>query len=614
MALTPIRVGSDAPGLSRNKGGENSNIPSSACSITSEVPGEGPPEEDSIETHFQNALEVVTHGAIVSIPAIVLKKGLVLAFTAVLTNGFAPGTYGLFALAYRLHAYLVELAGGFEEGLTRFLPTVESSEEQDVVVTIAATLITSTAILFGIGLFFAAPFVTDLSGYGPQFRLFVRVFAIGVPVSGIFITLRGILRGLEEVGALNLMIQVAFPTGQLLVGIIGALVFHDLALVAGGVILVTMLISAAVSTWLIWKRGIILRLRDGEFARHSWRYVRFTAPLFGGRFAKTIQTYGFYLLIIVFLHGVAGGVFVVGVLVGTFVHLPLLGVNQFIRPVAAVLQEQNNHEDLRILYQVTSRLVILAATALAIPVIVYRADVMGLFGQSYVPYAPLLPLFVLAHYSACTAGSVGGILWMTDHPRAFMGVNGVTTVFVLMMAIPMTMVYGLGGMVVSYLSMRVVNNALEMGALYYLEGLQPFTRLHVNRSVAVIPLGVVTFAARVTLPPGIAPIIGTLFGLVAYAGTLRWLGFTPIESKLATSIIDRYMTTIPTITSVRTPTPIELTRGTYLVAFSMLPIAGGFVYAVTSRHQLTSGVVGLISLLGGILLLVWVVLEDDRHH
>lgn len=583
---------------------ESGNMAPISRSTALDYPFEEPPRDDLVEARFQDALERVAHGATVSIPAIILKKGLFLVFTVILTNGFTAGSYGLFALAYRVQAYLVELAGGFEEGLNRFLPIVESAADQDIVVTIAASFMMSTSVLLGGGLFLASPFITSIADYGPEFHLFIRIFAIGVPVGVWFVTLRGILRGLEEVGPLNLMTRVVHPTAQLIVGGLGAFIFHDLVLIAEGLVFIMALISIAVSGWLVRVRGLRPRIYGGETLRYCRRYVRFTAPLFGGRFARTIQTYGFYFLIIAFLHGSAGGVFVVGVLVGTFVHLPLLGINQFIRPVAAKLQEQDHDEALRRLYQVTSRLVLIGVTGLAIPAIVYRADVMRLFGRSFVEHAALLPGFIVAHYVACAAGSVGGMLWMTDHSRAFFAVNVGTTIFLVITAIPLTFIFGLGGLVVSYLLMRLVNNGLEMVALYYLEGLQPFTRLHGKPLMAAVPMTVVILASPIVLPATVAPFVGTLVGLTVYAVFLRALGFTQIEHRLATSIINRCLADIPKFNACKTVIHLERNVRLPFLAVSIPPIVGGIIQVIIGGARLTSGATGLFSLFVGTILLV----------
>jgi O-antigen/teichoic acid export membrane protein len=216
---------------------------------------------------------------------------------------------------------------------------------------------------------------------------------------------------------------------------------------------------------------------------------------------------------VVYLSSVAGGVFAVGFLLGALVRLPLMGINQFIPPVAAALHHENHRESLRRLYHVTSRLVLVGVTGLAVPVVVYREAVMALFGPTFTEYAPLLPGFITAQYAACAAGSVGILLKMTDNQRALLVVNVVITAFLAVTAVPLTTEFGLPGLVASYVLMLTVNNALEVAVLYYLEGLQPFTRLHAKPLLAAVPLAAVTLAAKLAVPGPAGPFVGTATGL-----------------------------------------------------------------------------------------------------
>ncbi|MBO4247838.1 lipopolysaccharide biosynthesis protein [Halomicrobium sp. IBSBa] len=514
----------------------------SASSPDSDTARSDEHSEASVEATLDDALERVAHGATVSIPGILFQRALTLAFTAVLTNGFSAGAYGVFAVARRLQRFLLHLALGFRSGLSRFLPNADSDAERDALLTVASLLLLGVATLFGAALYVATPLAVTVTGEGERFGTFLRIFAVGLPASVWLFTVAEMFRGFEAVGPLTLTLRIAVPTGQLLVGVAGTILFGDLAAVALGVVAVMGLVGVVAAVWLARDRGVRPRLRtDGEGS--IWRrYVRYTAPLFAGGFATVVQRLGFYPLIALLLSGVAGGVFAVGVLLGSLVRLPLMGINQFIPPVAAALHEEESRAALSRLYHVTSRIVLVGVTALSVPVVVYREAVMALFGPTFVEYAPLLPGFVVAQYGACAAGSVGILLTMTDNQRALLIVNTVVTLLLIAVAVPLTLAYDLPGLVASYLLMLTLNNGFEVAVLYRLEGLQPFTRLHLQPIAAGAVLAAVTLGAKATLPSTTALVVGTAAGLVAYAAVLRWLGFTPTERRLAETLLDRYRT------------------------------------------------------------------------
>jgi O-antigen/teichoic acid export membrane protein len=497
-------------------------------------------QQVSPDERLADALERVAHGATVSVPSILLQRGLAVAFTTVLTNGFSAAAYGQFALARRIQRFLRWLALGFRSGISRFVPATETVEERNAIVTVAAVLLVGMATVFGALLFVAAPFVTRVTGVGGQFQTFLQVFGLGLPVGAWLFTAGEVFRGLEEVGPLNLTLRLGFPGLQLLVGVVLTVVVGDLVAVAAGVVASMGAVALVGTIWLVRERDLRPRFSYGD-GRSPWRrYLRFTLPLFVAGFATTTQRLGFYPLIALLLSGVAGGIFAVGVLIGTLVRLPLMGINQFIQPVAAALHEEDHREALRRLYHVTGRLVLVGVTALAVPVIVYREAIMSLFGPTFAANAGLLPAFVLAQYGACAAGSVGILLTMTDNQRALLVVNVVVTLFVVATTVPLTLAFGLPGVVAGYLLMLTVNNGLEVAVLYYLEGLQPFTRRHARPLIAAVPLAGIGVAVREVGSAPLAPIVGTLAGLVAYTLVIRALGFTPVERRLGATLRERY--------------------------------------------------------------------------
>jgi len=522
-------------------------------------------DADPVVAQLDDALERVAHGATVSIPSILLQQGLTVAFTAVLTNGFSAGAYGVFAVARRLQQFLLRLALGLRRGLSRFLPTADSTAERNALVTVASVLLVGVATVFGVALFLAAPLVTRVTDQSATFETILAVFALGLPAMVWLFTMTEVLRGLEAVGPLNLALRVGFPLAQLGVGVTGVVVLDDIVAVAVGVVAVSGLVGLVVTVWLVREHDLRPRLHaaadtgdgrlddtgesdDADDASDGnvtdppvWRrYLRYTAPLFLASVATTVQRLGFYPLIALYLTDVAGGVFAVGVLVGGLVRLPLLGINQFIPPVAAALHEAGHREALSRLYHVTSRIVLVGVTALSVPVLVYSEAVMGLFGPTFVEYAPLLVGFVLAQYGACAAGSVGFLLMMTDNQRALLVVNTAITLFLAVTAVPLTIEFGLPGLVASFFLMLTINNGLEVVALYHLEGLQPFTRLHARPILAAVPMAAVAFGVKLAFARPLAPLVGTVLGLTAYALALRQFGFTPVERRLAGTLADRY--------------------------------------------------------------------------
>lgn len=81
--------------------------------------------------------------------------------------------------------------------------------------------------------------------------------------------------------------------------------------------------------------------------------------------------------------------------------------------------------------------------------------------------------------------------------------------------------------------------------LYYLEELQPFTKRHSFPLLAAVPFAGIAFAARMVASGVVGAVVGTAVGLAAFAATLKLLGFTPVERRLASTLVDRYGELLP---------------------------------------------------------------------
>ena len=170
------------------------------------------------------------------------------------------------------------------------------------------------------------------------------------------------------------------------------------------------------------------------------------------------------------------------------------------------LREEGHRRVLSRFYCVSSRLVLVGVTALAVPAVLYRRPVMALFGPAFAENAWLLPGFVLAQFGACAAGSVGILLMMTDNQRPVLVVNTAITLILAVVAVPLTVEYGLAGLVASHLLVLSLNNGLEVAVLYHVEGLQPFTHAHLRPLVAGLPFA----AVALRFEPAERKLVGTL--------------------------------------------------------------------------------------------------------
>jgi len=530
------------------------------------------------EAALSEALGTVAHGAVVSIPSLLVQRLLAVAFTAVLTNAFPPAAYGVFALAKRLHRLLRRLPYGLQSGLNRYLPVVRTEAERDRLVTVTAALFLGVAILFGGTLALLAPRLAAATGKPPSFVTLLAAFGLGLPLVVGMQAVAGVFRALEEVGPLNLTLRIGFPLAGLAAAVAGAML-DSLLVVAVGFVVGSGVVGLAGAVYLA-RLGLRPRLRlpdratgdadaadsgdgasdrrDGPAGEGTGRtdddddgaaeglagYARYLGPVFFARVFTIAQRLGFYPVMAVLLPGRASGVFTVGLVVGALVKLPLSGVNQFMSPVAASLHGGGRRQALRRLYAVTSRLILFGVVLLGTVAIVYRREVMAVFGPAYVPEAWIVPAFVTAQFVGCAVGSVGILLVMTDHQHASLRLNAVVLAVTLAVTIPLTAAYGLPGVVAGYVVSMTVNNVAELLVLRHVEGLWPFTRAHLKPVVAALAL-VAALVAVGAVTDGTATLaVGGAIGTAVYVLAVRAMGVDPVVRELMGTLADRYRAAI----------------------------------------------------------------------
>jgi O-antigen/teichoic acid export membrane protein len=276
----------------------------------------------------------------------------------------------------------------------------------------------------------------------------------------------------------------------------------------------------------------LARERASEFGSYS---LPVTVSIIGTK----IQVFGYYPIMALFLTPREVGIFTLGYLLTTFIRWPLLAVNQLLPPIASDLYAREKRQALYKLHQVTSRLIITVALLVAVFAVAYRGPILGIFGETYVQYAWILPVLAVTRLVEVGVGSVGLLLTMTDNERLIAIQNTLGAVFAVAVATGLTAAFGLAGMVVAFATVRIVNNVTQLLMLHYFEGFQPFTRTHLNPVFAVTITALLIAVMRSVLDGPSAIVAGLLFGVAGYALCLRWLGTAPAESRLYAQLAPR---------------------------------------------------------------------------
>jgi O-antigen/teichoic acid export membrane protein len=209
-----------------------------------------------------------------------------------------------------------------------------------------------------------------------------------------------------------LILTVAFLTaGARLWGYLAAQIFAT-------TIIVALLVRA------IWKF-----LHSGGLVRSGIRVpierevLSFSAATFAMGGIDFLCTQADKILIGFYLAAKPVGIYVLASTLAAFVPLVLQSVNQIFAPVIADLHAQGRQQLLQGLFQTLTKWVLILTLPLAMVVIVFAPQLMGIFGRDFESGWPVLVIVAVGQIVNCAVGSVGSLLLMSGHQKKLMKVQ-----------------------------------------------------------------------------------------------------------------------------------------------------------------------------------------------
>jgi O-antigen/teichoic acid export membrane protein len=225
------------------------------------------------------------------------------------------------------------------------------------------------------------------------------------------------------------------------------------------------------------------------------------------------------------------GVYNIAVLISGLLVLPLSGFNQLFPPIASELYADGKIDEINSLYVTVTRWIFTISFIMAIGAILYRNELLRLFGPEFAAGSLVLVLFVLAQLFNCLGGANGYLLMMTDHQYVVManqwlfGIFNVATNYILILE------YGFIGAAVATASVLALLNVTKTIELWYLEGLFPYTLGFLKPLVA----GVIAIIPMITIQQfvsGIGLLIaGGVLGVVTFLFALYLLGIDKADKE-----------------------------------------------------------------------------------
>ena len=480
------------------------------------------------------SLGSITRGALIFAIGLAAMNVLGFVFTLLLTRYIGVEQYGIYAYTATIVGLLMMVTNlGADKSILKYIPEYEqhASKQRDIL-----GMAYLTAIAGGIGagsmLFLAAPVLNDWTLQEPAFVVALRLFSILVCFTALWRIVNRTFRSLELIEYEVFVTRVVRPLAN--VGCVLAAILLGLSFIG---VLFTLVLASAIallaSLYLFITRvSIRPRFINLRATREEKRaFFSFSVPLtlVGGSSAVTDR---FDILLVgLLLTSAAVGVYNIALMFAGALLLPLVAINQLFPPVASRLHANGWDVELKRVYGTVTRWAFTISVPMALIIILYRRELLDIFGSEFTVGASVLALIVCGQLVNSLTGPARELLMMTGHqyiPLANKLLFGSLNVLLTYLLIQWVGLLGAG--LATFLVLVTYHSATVV-EIWYLEQLHPFT---LELSKPIIAGGATAVVlSLVSLPmQGIAlVVVGGAFTASIYAVTLVLLGIEATDRE-----------------------------------------------------------------------------------
>jgi len=480
-------------------------------------------------------LTTIVRGASLSTVGKLVSDGGEFLLHLLVSRLLGAGPYGIFAYAKTLAFVALLITNlGADKSVLRHVPQYESQPEKRRFL-LALAWLTSTlgGAAVATALFLAAPAISTLTLEEPTLVGVLRLFAVVLFFDTVCNLLYATFRALEVIKYEVLTKRIIKPTLRVcFVGLalaLGASVYGVVvAMVVAG------LVTLAVAGGLFYSRiELRPRLRSPAATRANAReYYNYSLPLTAKEFGTVLQGRMDVLIVGVFLSSVAVGIYNVSVLIAGVLYIPLLAINQLFPPVASRLYTAGRRADLEAVYTTVTRWILAVSLPFGVAAIVYRVELLSIFGEEFTAGSTVLVLFILAQLCNCATGPSDYLLMMTDHQYVVMANEWLFGIANVVFTVAFIELFGLVGAAAASAGVLAVRNVVKLAEVYSLEGIHPYSRGLASPLVGAGFAGIVMAGVGTVGSSLVLALSGTLLGFGVYAACLLWVGLDETDREL----------------------------------------------------------------------------------
>jgi O-antigen/teichoic acid export membrane protein len=463
------------------------------------------------------------------------KHVALLGVTLLLALQLGGADVGRYAQAIALLAVLETLSlSGVFAALRRFVAVHVADRDHGALrgtVRLGLALSTSLSVVFGVGLFLAAPWLADDLFRDPDLLAPVRLVALALPFNTYLDAALAATHGFRTMRPSAYIGLILEPTLRLT---LTALLLPVLGLTGAMVALLTGLVIAAGLAAVALRR--LLGPGRQQPTYNPRELLGFSTVNWLSTLASTGLLWVDTLLLGVFLSSADVGLYNVATRLITMATFVMPAVNSAFAPRIADLHHRGRTDSLRRVYAVAASWNLRLTVPIFAVLLAFPGELLSLFGKEFTTAAAVTVILAIGKFIVAATGPCGLMLDMSGRPASNMANNIAGLVANVLLNLWWIPRYGIVGSAAAWaLSLAVVNLA-RIVEVWRLMDMLPFDKASLKGVVAGAGATITGLAVNRWLGPPQDLLIGVPVLGLTYLGLLLVLGGNP-EDRLVLGML-----------------------------------------------------------------------------
>lgn len=468
-------------------------------------------------------LETIAQGGVALLLASVFGNGLSYVFGIVLARLLGPAEFGVYALALSIFNAMVLVALlGMDTGVIKFIAAhlAEGRTHHARATSVQVGLIAMVSgLVVGIGLAVLAGPLSGAVYKMPRLDMVLWFFGAMLPLACVSTIFVAVLQAFQTIRPMIVIKYLWEPIGKLTLA--GGLAWAGVGL-AG--VMAALVLTAAVSV--VMSALAVIRMTGVRMLDVSrWRQDNLKGLLgYGLPLALSNAVAAFTVRSDILILGYWASAQEVGIYLAAFQTSAMLALvlgafDTAVAPMIGGAWAQQNRVRLEHVYQTAGRLVFSVALPLALIMIIFAADVLGVFGLEFAAGAACLTVLVIGQLLNGVSGTASTVLLMSGRSRLVMTNSIIVGVILVAASALLIPVWGIWGAALATSVGLVAINITRVVQVWRLFGVQPFTWGLAKPLVAGSVAATLVLAMKTGVSPAYSPVLAGAL-IVLYVGVL----------------------------------------------------------------------------------------------